>query len=245
MSYEHSNFSISQCTFNDNSQEDIIPIHSGSAQDQSTRDDKAIIGGSLGAVAILLLGLAVLLFMRHKYQRRRIPIRPKLSTPPGLLSSTMSAPGMSPNEMGDNSIAEVRTLSPEIDGTAVAELGQASMSSLLFRNGYDRRRPLMRQCAATARKPSNEQLAIRGSDRGRTWRFKHNRRGQIYERTPALAAISDKHGTSLLNRPLPLLPRNSTLSVIQADVRDEGLEDLEEKLAHRMMENPIRTGTPF
>ena len=64
--YEHSNFSISQCRFNDDSPKNIVPIPSNPSRIRR----ETIIGTSVGAVLFLISVIVVFLFFIRKRRRK-------------------------------------------------------------------------------------------------------------------------------------------------------------------------------
>ena len=246
VNYEHSNFSISQCTFEDGVQENTVAIPSGSKQSQTTRNYKAIVGGPLGAAVPLLLVLSIVLLMRHKRQRRWNDSNPKPLAPLSPLISRRWTQGMSLNEIGRNSTAEMRSLSPEIDGTALAEMAQKSKSSFPSQSRCDKTRPSRKTCTEVTSRSSRPASASKQSEKSTRYRSKQNRHGRIYDSRLSPPANFPEPQESILDRPLPPLPRDSTLSIIQSYTGHDGrLDEVDEKLIWEHIENRVRTGTPF
>ena len=222
MNYEHSNFSISQCTFDD-VQVNTVSAPPISKQNSTIIDHSAIIGATLGAAVLFLLVLSTLLFSRrktnHQPKTSKLPI---LSHPP------------SPTEINTNSIAEIRSLSPEIDGTPLAELASKSGSSHSSRSRHRNTEPSRRQGTEVQSRSDRAPPASNRNEERTTFKLRQNRHGRIYgSNLPPITALYQPRDL-FRNRSLSPRPRDSTSSIVE--VRSTENEQLQSAGGRRICE---------
>ena len=110
--YERSNFSISQCRFEDNLQENIITIPS-TTRLPTHRSHNLIIGASIGAASfLLLLFIAGIVSFRHRQSRVHKPSNSESSNPSKPLDKPNILTVCPLREIGQNSLCgPIRELS--------------------------------------------------------------------------------------------------------------------------------------
>ena len=183
VNYESSNFSISQCVFEDGVTANILPFLPADTNSRVARSHKAIIGATVGAAILLLLSLTALYAVWFKRQVRKAEDKITPSIFPAPFSKTFSPIPSTPKEIGENSLVGFYHGHWEMDGKAAEGLARRSQSTSPQCGTRDSPPPKPPSTLAISRsKPSSPAInhPERVSGQGPRW----NRRRQVFETLP-------------------------------------------------------------
>ena len=250
VNYESSNFSISQCVFEDGVPANILPFLTADAKPESAaRNQRAIIGGTVGAAAFLILSLIAFFVVKFKWHRPKTEGQVTPSTSSESLSPIFPPISSTPKEIGENSLAGFHNGYREMDGTSLARLVRQSRSIHSSQSGT-------RICAfptlSSSPTSSRSKLlspTISNLERDSRQNPRWNHRRATFEKTIPPGRTSYKSGTSILGRPLPPTPKEKDAASFQTygrkeeQVRQTGRQT--GRQTHHEKHQLIRSGTPF
>ena len=249
VNYETSSFNVSRCIFEDGAQENIIPIPSADAGGETTHAHRNPISITVGTVVLVLLlsGFSVFAFL--KYRRRQHKLNIRSASPSDLDSSTSRFLTIqrTPKEICENSLSALHNGHKELGDTALAELAQLSRSTVAqWRTINNNHAPTV----ASSTTFSNFNLPSPAMTIPQThpgFAREQDRCCQSCRTPTSPASASSRTRRSILNRPLPSIPKEVTRNTYMIDMamRYEPRSGRSPKTVAPIDEECIRTGTPF
>ena len=244
--YERSNFSISQCTFADGVQANIVPILSTDTKDRTAHNYSGIIGGTVGATVFILLNLVLLVVVRRKWKRQKINIKSGSSISSEPYTPRFATVASPPKEIGDNSLAAARNGYREMDDTAIFELAQLSRSMLQSHTDTDSSGLPAAASTAAISKLELPSPAAKTTKKGTRDNLKRDQHFRACRNSLSPMSNRSDSRLSLYDSPLPPTPRDSNVTILQIytgyEERSNGLSG---HLTSDNVKEWIRTGTPF
>ena len=206
INYKSSNFSISQCVFDDGASANILPFFSADIRSQPTYNDKAVIGGTIESTVFLLLSLIAFFVMRFIWNRRKPEYYAISSTSSKYLSPKFSTISTGAKEIGENSLGGFYRGHREMEAQSVLQ----NQSILLSQTGT-RIRTLPKPPSSPASSgPKLQSPTVAHLARDSRQSSKWNSRQWTFERAiPPGRSNLYKSGASTLGRPLPLTPQEN------------------------------------
>ena len=235
--------------FEDGVQANIVPIRSADTNGRYVRNFKSIVGGTVGAVAFLLLSFLIIFLMWRKRQHQRTKIKPLPSPQTEFYNPSFSTLQGTPKELGENSLAGMHNGFREMDSTAIAELAQLSRSMLQSQSTEGRRGPFDVPSMAAISGLELSSPAVRLGKGSSLYSSERNQYCQSCEDVISPVSTTSKFRVSFLNRKsLPPTPRHSNSTVIQMyDGSLERSDDFGGKLSRDDVEKwrkALRASTP-
>ena len=211
VNYEYSNFSISQCVFEDGASANILPFLSADLKSKPASNHKVIIGTTVGATVFLLLSLVAFFIFKSTGRRRKRENKIASSPSSKSLSPSFSQISSTPKEIGENSLSGFHNGHREMEDTSPAQLIRQGRLGLLSQTSvHTRQLPKLSSLPASSRSKPQSPVSShleREIDPGQSFRqsLRWNPNRHTFERTiPPPGRASYRSRVSLLGRPLPL-----------------------------------------